>query len=137
MKQTVRLTENKLRGMIREAVQSVLMEDWQQGRVDGGYGRLPQDDYEHNGQGVERTNYDPNRRGYNLRQTGPGGERNHTRITANKGAGANGLSYQRFGSGGNDNGQLDTIIDELAEYLGCSADAVRRQLGIGTDKAMR
>lgn len=128
MKQTVKLTERKLRGMIREAVKCALNEDWTSGRVNNGYGRLETDGYENNGKNVERRSFGDTTRKYNLRNTNDGYGNQH-QITARKGSGANGLSYMRSGNGGNDNGQLDSIIGELAEYLGCSVDDVKNQLG--------
>ena len=124
MKRRVRLTESDLHRIVKESVNRVLLEnEWQQGS-----NYFSTDGYENNGQGAERVNFGDNRRAYSLRNTN-NGYSNHHRITANKGQGVNGMSYQRFGNGGNNAGQLDSIVGELAQYLGCSPEDVKQALG--------
>lgn len=78
--------------------------------------------------GGERRNFGDKTRKYNLRNTTDGYSNQH-QIRAVKGVGPGGVSYMRNGNGGNDNGQLESIIDELAEYLGCSVQDVKLSLG--------
>lgn len=124
-KKLIRLTESDLHRIVKESVKRTLFEaeQWQQGS-----NFVSTDGYENNGQGAERINFGDNRRAYSLRNT-DNGYNNHHRITANRGQGVNGMSYQRFGNGGNDAGQLDSIVGELAQYLGCSPEEVKQALG--------
>ena len=50
-------------------------------------------------------------------------------VGTTKGGGVNNMTYMRFGNGGNNNGQLDSIIDELAQYIGSTPEEVKQALG--------
>lgn len=129
MRRTIKLTENGLHRIIMESVNRILNEGWQQGSD-----YMPADwakeyGYEKNGQGVERTNPSPDRRSYSLRNT-DNGYNNHTRINASKGGGVNNMTHMNFGNGGMNAGQLNSIIDELSQYIGATPEEIKAQLGI-------
>ena len=131
MKQTIRMNESELKRMITESVKRALFEaeQWQPGSD-----YMPADwakeyGYEKNGQGVERTSPSPNRRSYSLRNT-DNGWNNHTRINASKGGGVNNMTHMNFGNGGMNSGQLNSIIDELSQYIGAAPEEIKAQLGI-------
>lgn len=89
-KNRIRLTESQLHRVIKESVKRVLNEYWNQGS-----NYVSTDGYENNGQGAERINFGNNRRAYSLRNTNDG-YNNHTRISAMKGQGVNGMSHMKF-----------------------------------------
>lgn len=131
-KKIVRLTEGQLHRVISESVNRVLLE-WEKGAPadsDIHYQAWANEfDAENNGQGVDRTAFHGDtRRNYKLRNT-DNGWRNFHNISAAKGGGINNLSYSRTGNGGNNNGQLESIIDELAEYIGSTPDEIKKLLG--------
>lgn len=130
-KRTVRLAESQLYRLISESVHNVLLE-WEKGAPAGAdiyhQAWAKEFDAENNGQGVDRTIHQGDtRRQYKLRNTNNGYSNFHN-ISASKGGGVNNMSKMQFGNGGNGNAQLETIIDELAEYIGATPDEIKNAL---------
>lgn len=104
-KQIIKIKESDIKHIISESIKKVLSES------------------------PEMTSYnDDSTRRYKIRNNNNGYQNFHD-VRAEKGQGAKGLSYMKFGNGGNDNGHIDNLIDELSGYLNCSPEEIKMALG--------
>jgi hypothetical protein len=125
MKNRVRLTESQLHGIIRRCVNEALNEagEWKEGPL---YRKIV-DGYQNNGQGVERCDFPTTGiRAYNLRSSKDGWN-NWTRISGHA-KDPNSLTYMNFRDGGME--QLESAIDDIAEYFGTTPNDIKERLGV-------